>query len=255
LNRYFITLDYYGSAYSGWQIQPNAISVQESLQKALSTILRDKIAVVGCGRTDAGVHAKHFVAHAEWDNRIELESLKYKLNALLDWSIVVHSIVRVEADLHARFSATSRSYQYLISTKKTVFYKDKAWIFYGDLDLDKMNAACAVLMEHNDFESFSKVKTEVNNFICKIYSSKWEKRGDMFIFEISANRFLRNMVRAIVGTMVLVGQGKLSLEEFREVIASKNRSKAGVSAPAQGLFFTGVSYDDVKNNIDDRKKI
>lgn len=245
MNRYFITLDYYGGNYSGWQIQPNAPSVQQCMQEALSTILRQAVEVMGCGRTDAGVHAKNFVAHADFTTDMDLDLLKYKLNAYLDWSICIQHIAPVSSNLHARFDATSRSYQYMVSTHKTVFDKDRCWIFHHPLDIDKMNAACELLMQHEDFECFSKVKTEVNHFRCKIYACRWQNKGDMFIFEIRANRFLRNMVRAIVGTMVQIGRRQLSLDQLSQVLASKDRSKAGVSAPAQGLFFTGVSYPDM----------
>lgn len=240
--RYFIELSYKGTAYHGWQIQPDAISVQEEINKAISQILQEKIDVVGAGRTDAGVHAQQMFAH--FDSKKELNSdFVYKFNAVLPNDIVIHSLSRVSDDKHARFEATSRSYEYHIWLGRNPFLLETSWQLYQpNLDIDTMNQAANVLLDYTDFECFSKVKTDVKTFNCTVTEAVWKQNGSELVFHITANRFLRNMVRAIVGTLLEVGQGKKTVEDFRKVIESKKRSEAGLSVPAQGLFLTKVTY-------------
>lgn len=240
--RYFIELSYLGTYYHGWQIQPNAISVQEKLQNSISTILRIQIEVVGAGRTDAGVHASQMYAHFDVTNPLD-ENFIYKLNAILPDDIVVYKTFLVDKDAHTRFDAKSRSYEYRIILGRNPFLLDTTWqVHYQNLDINAMNKACEILFEYEDFECFSKVKTDVFTFNCTITDAQWVKNENELTFYISANRFLRNMVRAIVGTLLDVGLGKKSLQDFRNIIESKNRSKAGVSVPAKGLFLTKVEY-------------
>ncbi|CAL2087996.1 tRNA pseudouridine(38-40) synthase TruA [Tenacibaculum sp. 190524A02b] len=240
--RYFIELSYNGKNYHGWQIQPDAISIQEKINNALSTILRTDINIVGAGRTDAGVHASQMFAHFDIDKVLD-ENFTYKLNAILPNDIVIHQTLLVNNDAHARFDANSRSYEYKIWLGRNPFLLDTTWqLLYKDININAMNEAAQILYEYNDFECFSKVKTDVNTFICKVTEAKWILNNSNLTFYISADRFLRNMVRAIVGTLLDVGLGKKSVANFREIIESKNRSKAGVSVPAKGLFLTNVSY-------------
>ena len=226
----------------GWQIQPDANSVQEELQKALRKILQEEIQVVGAGRTDTGVHAQQMFAHFDTPKELSQEYL-YKFNSILPNDIVIHSIQNVNEEAHARFDATSRSYEYHIWLGRNPFLLETTWQLHQQLlDVETMNLAAKVLLEYTDFECFSKVKTDVKTFHCSITKAEWKQDGDRLVFYISANRFLRNMVRAIVGTLLEVGQGKKSVEDFRKVIESKKRSKAGLSVPAQGLFLTEVRY-------------
>lgn len=241
--RYFIELAYKGTNYNGWQYQPDAPSVQETLAEALSTLLRSKIDIVGAGRTDTGVHARQMFAHFDFDEKIDGEKLTHKLNSFLPKDIAIFRIIELHDDAHARFDATSRTYEYHINTTKNAFDCNDSWYFSNELDVELMNAACKILMKHTDFECFSKVNTDVNTFECKIYFAHWEKHNNKLVFTITADRFLRNMVRAIVGTMVNIGMKKTSLEDLEEIIASKNRSKAGFSVPAHGLYLTEVKYD------------
>lgn len=241
--RYFIELAYKGTNYNGWQYQPDAPSVQETLANALSTLLRMKIEIVGAGRTDTGVHAKQMFAHFDFDEKIDNEKLIQKLNSFLPKDIAVFRIIELHDDAHARFDATSRTYEYHINTTKNAFECNDSWYFSNELDVELMNIACQLLMKHNDFECFSKVHTDVNTFICSITKANWVKNGSNLVFTITADRFLRNMVRAIVGTMVNIGLKKTSLIELEEIIESKNRSKAGFSVPAHGLYLTEVKYD------------
>ena len=243
--RYFIELAYNGTRFNGWQVQPNAPSVQEYLEKALSVICREKISVTGAGRTDTGVHARFFVAHFESENEeLDMPDFAYKLNSFLNKDIVVFRIYKVKPEVHARFDALSRTYHYYISSRKDPFAQEMAWYFKNSLDLVKMNEACKVLFEFTDFTSFSKLHTDVKTNNCTIYHAEWKKLGDQLIFVIKADRFLRNMVRAIVGTLVEVGQGKLTIENFREIIEKKDRGAAGVSVPAQGLFLAEIEYPE-----------
>lgn len=244
--RYFIELSYDGTNYHGWQIQPNAITVQELLNKALTTLLRQPIETVGCGRTDTGVHATQYFVH------IEKETMDHRpwtmdtrgLNALLPYDIAVRRIFAVDDDLHARFSATLRSYEYHIHFQKDPFLYNKSWLLRDMPDLELMNQAAAIIMEYSDFSCFSKSNTQVFTNNCKIVNAQWEQTQNGIVFKISADRFLRNMVRAIVGTLMMVGKGDMAPEEVRNIIESKNRSNAGTSVPACGLYLTEVRYPE-----------
>lgn len=240
--RYFIELLYKGTNYHGWQIQPDASSVQEEVNKAISTILQEEIQVVGAGRTDAGVHASQMFAHFDTLTNLSDEYI-YKFNSILPNDIVIHSIKNVLDDKHARFDAISRSYEYRIYLGRNPFLLDTTWQFHQkELNLEKMNEAASILLEYEDFESFSKVKTDVKTFNCEVTKAAWKQEGEYLTFYITANRFLRNMVRAIVGTLIEVGIGKKSIQDFRQIIESKKRSEAGLSVPAQGLFLTKIKY-------------
>lgn len=241
--RYFIELAYNGTHYHGWQYQPNAISVQETLNKALSMLLKTEIDVVGAGRTDTGVHAKQMFAHFDCESLIEIPVFVHKLNAILPKNIAIITFHNVSDTAHARFDATKRTYEYHIHTKKDVFENDGSWLYQLPLDINKMNEACKILSTYTDFECFSKVNTDVFTFNCKIYEAHWQQNGSKIVFTIAADRFLRNMVRAIVGTMINIGQGKVSLESFKKIMDSKDRSKAGFSVPAHGLYLTQIEYD------------
>ena len=245
--RLFIHFQYDGTNYHGWQIQPNGNTIQEELQKALSTILRQPIEVVGAGRTDTGVHARHMVAHMDIDATVfgdlSTEDLAYKLNRLLPRDISVLRIEQVADDLHARFSATFRKYHYYISTRKDAFSRHYAWQIHWQLDFDKMNQAAKMLIGEKDFASFCKVGSDVKTTMCNLTHAQWVKDSETnWHFEITANRFLRNMVRAVVGTLVEVGRGRMTLEQFQSVLSQKSRSAAGESVPANGLFLEQVSY-------------
>ena len=252
--RYFITLSYDGTHYHGWQIQPNGDSIQQRLQEALSIILRQPIEVVGAGRTDTGVHAKMMVAHFDSPQQGEIKNevngqwlmvndLAYKLNKLLPHDIAVQEIRQVPDDMHARFSATSRTYHYFIHTHKDPFLSAYSWQIPYKLDFGKMNQAAQVLLEYKDFTSFSKVNTDTKTNLCDIKEAYWtEITPDQWRFTITANRFLRNMVRAIVGTLVEVGRGKLEIEDVRRIIEAKDRCQAGESVPAKGLFLVDIKY-------------
>ena len=242
--RYFIKLSYNGKNYHGWQIQPNAISVQEVLEKALSTILRVKIGVVGAGRTDAGVHASQIFAHFDSVTELDEQEIVYKLNSILPKSIAVQKVFRVTDDAHARFHATKRSYKYKIITQKDPFLNEYTHLIKQPLAVDKMNAAAEILLEYTNFKCFSKVKTEVNTFNCDITFAEWTTDNGQLIFHISADRFLRNMVRAIVGTLVHIGLGKIEVNAIHDIIKSEDRGEAGVSVPAQGLYLTEVCYPE-----------
>mgnify|MGYP001046159734 CR=1 FL=1 len=240
--RYFIELSYKGTYYHGWQIQPDENSVQAELNKAIGTILQEQISIVGAGRTDAGVHASQMFAHFDAQKELN-DDFVYKFNSILPNDIVIESLVKVADDAHARFDALSRSYEYRIWLGRNPFLLDTAWqLHQKELNVDLMNKASMVLLEYTNFECFSKVKTDVKTFECKVTNAAWKQEGKLLTFYISANRFLRNMVRAIVGTLIEVGQGKKSVDDFRKVIESKKRSEAGLSVPAQGLFLTEVRY-------------
>lgn len=246
--RYFIKLAYNGTHYNGWQSQPNAPSVQETLSKAISVVLNTKLNLMGAGRTDTGVHAKEMYAHFDFDTLVDSPSLVHKLNSYLPKDIVVYDIIPVSGLAHARFDATKRTYEYHINSFKDVFSQDSSWYFHQELDIDLMNKASQILLKHIDFQCFSKVNTDVNTFNCSIFEAYWtismiEQENKKIIFTISANRFLRNMVRAIVGTLLNVGTNKITCEDFEEVIKSKNREKAGFSVPAHGLYLTKIEYD------------
>ncbi len=240
--RYFLELAYNGKNYHGWQIQPDAISVQEKLNNALSTILQKKIAVVGAGRTDTGVHASQMFAHFDVDKVLKGDYV-FKLNSILPHDIVVYKVFLVEDEKHARFNALSRSYQYKIWLGRNPFLLDSTWQIHSQkLDISLMNKAANLLLEYSDFQTFSKVKTDVYTYNCNITEAVWVQNKNDLTFNITANRFLRNMVRAIVGTLVDVGLGKITVKDFKEIIESKNRSNAGLSVPAKGLFLTEIKY-------------
>ncbi|MEO9510593.1 MAG: tRNA pseudouridine(38-40) synthase TruA [Flavobacteriaceae bacterium] len=240
--RYFIRFSYFGKAYHGWQNQPNAITVQEVLEKALSTLLRGKIELVGAGRTDSGVHAKEMQAHFNFNFIKDFEELVFRLNAFLPEDISVQEIKKVNDNAHARFDALERTYEYRVVQEKNPFYSDFAHFVKSPLDLDAMNAAAEILLRHTNFECFSKSNTDVKTFNCDIRHAIWERRPDMLVFTISADRFLRNMVRAVVGTLLNVGVGKMDPEHINAIIASKDRGQAGVSVPAKGLYLTSIIY-------------
>ena len=254
--RYFIELSYDGTAYHGWQIQPNGASVQETLQQALKMLLREDVAVTGAGRTDAGVHAAMMVAHFDIEDPLPTppvreggarqtacDYLVYRLNGVLPHDIAIHKIYPVADDMHARFSARARTYYYYVHTRKSPFLRDRSWRLVSTPDFEAMNHSAATLMEYEDFTSFSKLNTDTKTNICHVTMARWVQLSDYeWRFEITADRFLRNMVRAIVGTLMEVGRGTLSIEGFREVIEQKNRCKAGDSVPARGLFLVKVEY-------------
>ncbi len=241
--RYFIKLAYNGTHYHGWQCQPNAESVQETLNKALSIVLNSEINLMGAGRTDTGVHAKEMYAHFDFETPLDSQNLIHKLNSYLPKDIVIYDIIPVHEDAHARFDATKRTYEYHIHTFKDVFLQDQSWYYHQNLDLDLMNEASKLLLNYTDFQCFSKVNTDVNTFNCTIFEAYWTQENNNLIFTISANRFLRNMVRAIVGTLVYVGLHKITIEDFNEIIISKSRDNAGFSVPAHGLYLTKIDYD------------
>ena len=242
-NRYFVTFAYDGTNYPGWQIQPNGDSVQEELQKALSTILRETIEVVGAGRTDAGVHARHMAAHFETEREIDCAQLAYKLNRLLPRDISVDKVFAVAPDMHARFSATLRTYHYYIHTRKNPFLRQYSCELHYDLDFELMNEAASHLLQVEDFGAFCKAHTDVKTTLCNVTEAIWTRDGDdAWHFRISANRFLRNMVRAVVGTLIEVGRHRMTIEQFDRVVASGSRSKAGESMPGNALFLEEVRY-------------
>lgn len=240
--RYFIEFSYHGKNYHGFQTQPNAASVQETLTKAMQLLVNKSIEIVGAGRTDSGVHAKQMFAHFDVADVIDTSYWIPKLNAYLPKDIVIYDIFEVSKEAHARFDAKSRTYEYYIHTFKDAFLEDTSWYYFQQLDVDQMNKACQILFEYIDFECFSKVHTDVHTFNCTITEANWKRVNNQLIFSVKADRFLRNMVRAIVGTMINVGNGKTTLEEFRAIIESKNRSKAGFSVPAHGLFLVAIEY-------------
>ena len=239
-----MTLSYDGTRYHGWQIQPNGVSVQERLQEALSTLLREPIAVTGAGRTDAGVHARKMVAHFDWKgDAIDGQQLAYKLNRLLPYDIAVSKVEMVSEDMHARFSATSRMYRYYIHTTKDPFQRAYSCEIHYPLDFAKMNDAARILMTYEDFGAFCKSGADVKTTLCQVTKAEWVQTSPTtWYFEIRANRFLRNMVRAVVGTLIEVGRGRLSLDDFKKVIEGKHRSDAGESMPGNALFLEDIVY-------------
>lgn len=242
--RYFIEFSYNGKAYHGWQNQPNAISVQQVLEEALTKLLRNKITVMGAGRTDAGVHASQMFAHFELEEAFDIDLIIFKLNCFLPKDIAIHAIFEVNSKAHARFNALSRTYTYRIATKKNVFTSDFAYHVFFSLNVDKMNEACTILFQYKDFQCFSKSNTDVKTYNCIIKEAFWKVDTDELIFTITADRFLRNMVRAIVGTMIEIGLGKIEVNQLHDIIESKDRSEAGSSVPANGLYLTKIVYPD-----------
>lgn len=241
MNRYFVYLAYNGANYCGWQIQPNGLSVQEVIEKSLSTLLRMPITIVGAGRTDAGVHAREMAAHFEAEVQ-DVTLLTNKLNRILPKDIVVYKIVRVKEDAHARFDATSRLYRYYLTTQKDPFMYPYKYKVHGSIDIEMMNKCSRILFEYIDFTSFSKLHTDVKTNDCKIIHAQWEQQGEDYVFTIQANRFLRNMVRAVVGTLLEAGRGKLDEAGMRRVIEAKDRAVAGLSVPAHALFLEEIEY-------------
>ncbi len=241
--RYFIELAYKGTNYHGWQVQPNAITVQELIHKAFSTIFRCEIEAVGAGRTDSGVHAEQQFAHMDLENEFNVEETIYKVNAILPDDVVIYNILKTVDNAHSRFNAISRSYEYRIFLGRNPFLTKTTWQLNNKkLNIVKMNEAASILLSYTNFKCFSRSNSDVKTYDCKITRAEWIQHKEMLIFYISANRFLRNMVRAIVGTLLDVATLKTSIEEFKQIIESKDRSNAGPSAPPQGLFLTRITY-------------
>jgi pseudouridylate synthase I len=244
--RYLIHMAYNGSRYHGYQIQPHSISVQETVENCLSLKLGETVSITGCGRTDTGVHARDFTAHFDFPDELDEArrmQLVNKLNSFLPKEIVIFNIVPVADDAHARFDALDRTYRYYVNIRKDAFNFPYAHRVFEKLDVDRMNEAASLLLKSEDFTSFSKVHTQVNNMRCHVTHAQWVERDGQLVFEITANRFLRNMVRAIVGTLLLVGKGKITVQDFQDIIEQKDRCKAGDSAPAHALFLENVRYE------------
>ncbi len=241
--RYFIDLSFDGTNYHGWQIQPNGMSVQERLQQALSTLLRTPTEVTGAGRTDAGVHARQMIAHFDVEQAIDGCQLAYKLNRILPRDISVQSVYEVTDDMHARFSARWRTYHYYIHTRKDPYLRHYSCEMHYTLDFDAMNRAASMLLECDDFASFCKTHTDVKTTLCRVTRAEWVRTSDHeWYFVITANRFLRNMVRAVTGTLIDVGRGRITLDQFRRIIESRSRTDAGESMPPQALFLEKIEY-------------
>ena len=239
--RYFIELSYDGSPFVGWQRQPYGDSVQSCLENALSILFRKPLSIVGAGRTDAGVHAHQLFAHVDIDQHID-QDLTFRLNKLLPKEIAVRNIFAVAQDAHARFDAVSRSYCYHVTTQKNPFLQKRSYQFTKPLDVELMNQAAKILIDHEDFKCFSKSKTDVKTYICDIQHAHWQQDGSELVFSIQANRFLRNMVRAIVGTLIEVGLRKISISDFETILTSRDRNQAGYSVPGHGLYLEKVNY-------------
>ena len=244
MQRYFIFISYDGSDYCGWQVQPNGNSIQKEIETALRILLRQSISITGAGRTDAGVHAKQMVAHFDSETLLDKSFLVEKMNKILPRDIAIHQIQEVSSGAHARFDAVSREYQYFATTGKDAFLHPFQYKITHPLNIELMNEASRILLEYIDFTSFSKLHTDVKTNNCRIKYAYWEQKEELYTFTICADRFLRNMVRAIVGTIIDIGRRKLSLEEFRSIIEAKDRCKAGASVPGQALFLTKVEYPE-----------
>lgn len=240
--RFLFQISYLGTNYSGWQSQLNATGIQEVVEKCLGTILRQKLSIVGSGRTDAGVHCSQQFFHVDIEKPFDGEKLIIQMNSFLPADIAIHSIAAIKPDVSARYEATERAYEYIITRKKDPLRTGRAFYFFKEVDIKTMNKAAALLVGTHDFEAFSKVKTDVNHFICTIKEAEWNQKGDLLVFNIAANRFLRGMVRAIVGTLLDTGSGKISLKEFQEILKSRDRKKAGMNVPPEGLFLVKVKY-------------
>ena len=241
--RYFLELRYDGAAYCGWQRQPDAPTVQQAIEEALSKLLRHSVEIVGAGRTDTGVNASYYVAHFDTEAEIDTKQLLYKVNLVLPHDISIESVTPVPSDAHARFDAREREYTYYISTAKNPFRRHAAWTNYQSLDIERMNKAAKSLLEYSDFTSFAKLNSNNKTNICRIMVAEWvREEGDILRFTIRADRFLRNMVRSIVGTLVDVGRGRYTVEEFRAIVEAKDLSRSSAGAPAQGLFLSDVVY-------------
>ena len=241
--RYFIYFSFNGKLYHGWQKQKNSITIQEKIEESLSVLLKDKIEVIGAGRTDAGVHAKEMVAHFDVNKNFKnSKNFIFKLNQFLSNDISIKSLKSVKNNAHARFDAISRTYEYHISKEKDVFLNEYSYYLNYSLNSIKINEAINIIINNKDFKSFTKSKTDVTNYLCNILDSKWIEDNKKYVFEITANRFLRNMVRSIVGTLIDVGLEKKSINNFKKIIMSKDRSMAGYSVPAKGLFLKRINY-------------
>jgi len=240
--RYFFEISYNGTHYHGWQNQKNAVGVQQVVEEALSKLLREEISIVGSGRTDTGVHCIQQFFHTDIEKVFKPNDLVHRLNAFLPKDIAIRNIFPVRHEAHARYDAYERSYQYKITRVKDPLLVGYAYYFFRELDVPTMERASALLLGEHDFECFSKVKTDVNHFICNIKEASWNQKGDVLVFTVTANRFLRGMVRAIVGTLLDVGNGKLTIRQFQEILKSKDRKKAGMNAPPEGLYLTQVKY-------------
>lgn len=243
MSRYFFEIAYDGGEYFGWQIQPNQVSVQQTIEEALTRLnSNNSISIVGCGRTDTGVHAESYVFHADISLSSSSEELRYKLNKMLPSSIAIKKIWEVENTLHARFSARKRTYKYFIHTTKNPFKHHFSTYYTLELDIAKMNEAAVLLLGNHDFTTFSKTNTDVKHHFCEVFEAKWTETTDGYCFEYTANRFLRNMVRATVGTLLGVGTGKMTIDEFHAIFKSLDRSQCGSSAPPQGLYLWKIEY-------------
>lgn len=240
--RYFFEISYNGADYHGWQSQANAVGVQEVVEKTFEKLFRTKIAIVGSGRTDTGVHCIKQFFHADLELDSNYAQQVIRLNSFLPKAIAINSIRKVKPTAHARYDAIERSYQYRITRVKNPFCHGYAYHFFKPLDIENMNQAAALLVGEHDFQSFSKVKTDVNHFICQLKKATWSKKGDLLFFDIAANRFLRGMVRAVVGSLLDVGTGKTSVKEFQRIVKSKDRRSAGMNVPAEGLYLMDVKY-------------
>ena len=241
--RYFIDISYFGKNYHGWQIQENAITVQEILDKSLSTILKTEIKSLGSGRTDTGVHAMSQVAHFDFNGNI-IENFLYRINSLLPSDISINSINGVKENVSARFDAISREYIYKIHTKKSPFLNDYSYYYKRDIDIELLNKACDIIKKFKDFQTFSKVKTDVNNYNCNVSYAAIEKENNSYFFKVTSNRFLRGMVRAIMGTLFEINENKIELEFLEDIIIKKERKLAGPSVPAHGLYLNKVLYEE-----------
>jgi len=254
--RYFITFQFHGANYHGWQIQRNAVTVQETLNKCLSHLFHEEVYLIGCGRTDTGVHAKKFVAHFDLQNKIKnIDKQTFKLESMLPSDIGFIKLESVKDDAHARFDALKRSYQYHIMRKNNPFKQGLATYLYGNLDIAAMQEATALLHGKSDYGCFSKLHTQAHTNICDIFSAELHQKEQMLVFSISADRFLRNMVRAIVGTLIEIGRGKKTVDDMKKIIESKDRSLAGYSVPAHGLYLVEIEYpEDIYLRKDIAKK-
>jgi tRNA pseudouridine38-40 synthase len=240
--RYFFEIAYNGKNYNGWQTQANGVGVQTVVEHTLSKLFQQKIKITGSGRTDTGVHCEQQFFHSDIEKEFDAAHFIQKINSFLPRDIAVHSIKKVKATASARYDAIERTYRYVITRTKNPFLEGLAWHYFKLADVQTMNKAAALLLGEHDFECFSKVKTDVNHFLCDVKKAEWKQDGDKLIFLISANRFLRGMVRAIVGTLLDTGTGKISIKDFQAIIGSKDRRKAGANVPPQGLYLVKVKY-------------
>lgn len=240
--RYFFEIAYNGKKYNGWQSQPNVMTVQTLVEVSLSKVLRSETKIVGSGRTDTGVQCEQQYFHADIEKSLDADDMIIKMNSILPRDIAIHSIRKVKPDANARFDAIERTYRYQITRVKNPFLEGLAWHFFKPINIETMNKAAALLVGEHDFECFSKVHTDVNHFLCTIKKAEWKQEGKMLTFKITANRFLRGMVRAIVGTLLDVGTGKISMKEFQLIIHSKDRKRASANVPPYGLYLTKVKY-------------